>query len=84
MQALDYGSRDLWPESISAVGLIDKTSLIYKFLSYVEKNISFSKGCCYDRLILKLFIKQRLENKIFVIKNGYIKDFIKPPEKIIV
>ena len=76
--------RDLWPESISAVGLIDKSSLIYKFLSFIEFRLyNSARGIVVVTNSFKNYLlnKGLPKNKIFVVKNGYIKDFIKPPKK---
>jgi glycosyltransferase involved in cell wall biosynthesis len=76
--------RDLWPESISAVGLINKNSLIYKFLSFIEFRLyNSARGIVVvtDSFKNYLLNKGLPKNKIIVVKNGYVKDFIKLPRK---
>ena len=65
--------RDLWPESIAAVGAMKKTSLTYRFLEGMEHRLYRSaRGIVvvtdsFKKKIAELNIKA---SKIFVIKNG--------------
>ncbi len=68
--------RDIWPESIAAVGALKRTSTLYKILSNIEFHLyKSSTGIVvvtdsFKAYLLKLGI---LESKISVIKNGVIK-----------
>lgn len=65
--------RDLWPESIAAVGALKKTSRIYKFLEYIEKQLYKSAALI---VVVTDSFKTYLErhkidsSKIIVVKNG--------------
>lgn len=76
--------RDLWPESIKAVGVMSGDSLLYKFLEKLE----VSMHCSAEKIVVvtntfKKIIKAKGINqeKIKVIKNGVILDNFLPMPK---
>ena len=65
--------RDLWPESINAVGLMSKKSLIYRILKFIE--IKLYRSSDYIVVVTDSFksYMERYEinsKKIVVVKNG--------------
>lgn len=65
--------RDLWPESIAAVGALKKSSFSYKLLSKVERHLYLSADTiipltnAFKKYMVDLGIQ---ENKIRVVTNG--------------
>lgn len=76
--------RDLWPESIAAVGAMNREALVYKFLERVEHHLYKSA----DMVIpvtdtFKKYIDGIVSNphKVFVVKNGVDLKKFKPTAK---
>ena len=76
--------RDLWPESIAAVGALNRSSLAYRVLSKVERHLYRSA----DRIVpvTHAFKKYMVDlgidaKKIFVITNGVDKGKFQPGDK---
>ncbi|QLE02365.1 glycosyltransferase family 4 protein [Galbibacter sp. BG1] len=76
--------RDIWPESIKAVGAM-KDSLVIHFFEYLEKKmyVSASKIVVVTDSFKRYLIHQHKvsESKIEVVKNGIIKSNFLPSEK---
>lgn len=75
--------RDIWPESIVAVGAMKKSKAIV-FLEKIERHLyrSASKIVVVTDSFKKNIIKKGIDsNKIFVIKNGVFIDKFKPTPK---
>ncbi|MDB4722095.1 glycosyltransferase family 4 protein [Verrucomicrobiales bacterium] len=65
--------RDLWPESIAAVGTMRRSSKVYRFLEIIERQLyRSSKAIVVNAEGLKTSIEKKgiLQEKIKVIKNG--------------
>lgn len=65
--------RDLWPESIKAVGLMEETDLSYRFLQFLEKSMYRSARIIIvvtDTFKKYIAAKNIESNKIKVVKNG--------------
>lgn len=65
--------RDLWPESIYAVGAMDKNNIIFKILEWIELKlyISAKKIIVVTETFKKIIASKGIDNdKIFVHKNG--------------
>ncbi len=79
--------RDLWPNSISAVGAIKESSMLFSFLKYIENKLYHSalKIVVVTDSFKEYIIKYHKikPNKIGVFKNGYLNNSIKPNEKFI-
>tara|TARA_B110000908_G_C10264199_1_gene462073 strand:+ start:1441 stop:2649 length:1209 start_codon:yes stop_codon:yes gene_type:complete len=76
--------RDLWPESIAAVGAIKKSSLIFKILEWIEYKLynSATKIIVVTDTFKKIINSNGIDsNKIFVHKNGVILDKFMPQIK---
>lgn len=78
--------RDLWPDSIVAVGSLTKTSMIFKILKRLENHLYKSANkiiVVTDSFKDYLTNSQKIkENKIGVFKNGVISDnYIYPDKK---
>tara|TARA_B110000003_G_scaffold130272_1_gene132285 strand:+ start:243 stop:1451 length:1209 start_codon:yes stop_codon:yes gene_type:complete len=76
--------RDLWPESIAAVGVIKKNSLIFKILEWIEYKlyVSATKIIVVTDTFKKIINSNGIDsNKIFVHKNGVILDKFKAKNK---
>lgn len=73
--------RDLWPDSIVAVGSMSKKSFLFLFLKYIEKKLYHSaKKIVVVTDSFKNYLKNEhgiLESKIGVFKNGINIDNIK-------
>ncbi len=75
--------RDLWPESIAAVGAMNK-SLLYNYLEWIEVRLYKSAKkiiVVTDAFKVNLIGKKIDPNKIFVHKNGVILDNFIPSNK---
>lgn len=76
--------RDLWPESIAAVGAMKRSSLVFRILEWIEKGLYRSaKGIVVVTDSFKVKIGEMgipLE-KIFVIKNGVDSSKYQPRPK---
>ncbi len=79
--------RDLWPNSISAVGAIKDSSFLFSFLKYIENKLYHSAS---KIVVVTDSFKEYLlnyhnikPNKIGVFKNGYLNNSIKPNEKFV-
>ena len=74
--------RDLWPDSIVAVGSINKHSLIYKFLKYLEHQLyqsAFKIVVVSDSFKDYLIKNHNIDkSKIGVFKNGFFKKKQRP------
>jgi glycosyltransferase involved in cell wall biosynthesis len=79
--------RDLWPNSISAVGAINENSILFSFLKYIENRLyhSASKIIVVTDSFKEYLIKYHkiANNKIGIFKNGYLDNSLKPNENII-
>lgn len=76
--------RDIWPESIAAVGAMKKSSLIYKFLTKIERSLYRSATLIIPVTdAFKNYIGSyvRDHNKIRVFKNGVDISKFKPIAK---
>ena len=76
--------RDLWPESIAAVGAIKKSSLIFKILGWIEYKLynSATKIIVVTDTFKRIINSNGIDsNKIFVHKNGVILDKFKAQNK---
>lgn len=76
--------RDIWPESIVAVGAINKSSLLYKLLESLERSLYRSSRkivVVTDAFKEILVSKGVLESKITVVKNGVIPSKFQPTQK---
>ena len=65
--------RDIYPEALSAVGLMDKKSVIYKFLEFLEINLYKSANhivVVTNSFKRELINKGIVESKISVCTNG--------------
>jgi len=65
--------RDLWPESIAAVGMLEKTSTTYRWLEKVERHLYKSANLIVPVTIsFKVYISELVKDaeKIKVITNG--------------
>ncbi len=76
--------RDLWPDSIAAVGSIDKTSKSFKILKIIENHLYFN---AYKIIVVTNSFKDYLINehqilpeKIGVFKNGIIINNLNKPK----
>ena len=76
--------RDLWPDSIVAVGSIDKTSKSFKLLKIIENHLYFN---AFKIIVVTNSFKNYLINehqiipeKIGVFKNGIIINNLKKPK----
>ena len=72
--------RDLWPESIAAVGLLNKNSTIFKILEWYEYKLyrSASKIIVVTNNFKRILTSNGINsNKIFVHKNGVMLDKFK-------
>ena len=73
--------RDLWPESIKTVGVVQKDNL---FIRYFEKEEMWCYRSAKKIVVVTDSFKRRLvergvdEDKIFVVKNGVDKDLFRP------
>ena len=73
--------RDLWPESIKTVGVVQKDNL---FIRYFEKEEMWCYHSAKKIVVVTDSFKRRLvergvdEDKIFVVKNGVDKDLFRP------
>lgn len=75
--------RDLWPESIAAVGLIDK-GFVYNFLEKIELRLykSASKIIVVTETFKRNIAKRGIaEKKIYIHKNGVNLSFFSPRPK---
>jgi glycosyltransferase involved in cell wall biosynthesis len=76
--------RDLWPESIAAVGAMDIKSLQYKFLEKLEYHLYRSAGTIVTVTdsFKKILVDNNIESsKIEVVKNGVLLNNFQPVEK---
>jgi hypothetical protein len=76
--------RDLWPESIKAVGALDGESLVYRQLEAIEKRMykSASKIVVVTDTFKKIITDRGINpNKIYVVKNGVKLDKFKKIRK---
>ncbi len=65
--------RDLWPESIAAVGALKKSSFLYKMLTWIELRMYKSANkivTVTNSFKTNLIDRDIDENKIFVVTNG--------------
>ncbi len=75
--------RDLWPESIAAVGAMNEGRL-YKFLEFIELRLYKSAKkiiVVTDTFKQKITARGIESSKIYVHKNGVVLDFFKPSPK---
>ena len=76
--------RDLWPESIVAVGAMKRQDLAYKFLRKIEIRLYHSANLIvvvtdqFKKYITSLNVDS---SKIFIIKNGVIRSNFLPSKK---
>lgn len=76
--------RDIWPESIAAVGAMNKNSSLYKLLETAEKSLyrSSKKIVVVTDAFKKNIISKGVKaSKITVIKNGVIASKFQPTQK---
>jgi len=74
--------RDLWPESLAAVGLGDRTSLLYRSLARIAESL-YRRS---DRIVVvtpafKDYLVKRMNvvaGKIFIVQNGVETDVFDP------
>ena len=76
--------RDIWPESIKAVGILDEKSLIYRLLEGMEMRTNRSANMIV--VVTDAFKKDLMSrgiegSKIKVIKNGVLSDKFSPIPK---
>jgi glycosyltransferase involved in cell wall biosynthesis len=76
--------RDLWPESIAAVGAMEKSSIVYRMLEYLERHLYRSAKTI---VVVTNSFKRKIESygisgeKIEVIKNGVDSSQFQPSSK---
>ena len=76
--------RDIYPESLYAVDLMDKKSIIYKFLEFIEINLYKSAShivVVTNSFKRKLINKNIIESKISVCTNGVNLSKFQPQPK---
>jgi glycosyltransferase involved in cell wall biosynthesis len=79
--------RDLWPNSISAVGAINENSILFSFLKSIENILYYSASKIvvvtdsFNEYLIKFHKVEK--NKIGIFKNGYLNHSLKPNENTI-